>query len=82
MDEIFSNKFKRKHLKESFKCPMEDLTPGKFFLLVFLFLNDNRNVNLETRLNTDYESGKLDKVNKMNIFAGFSKTATSTFISF
>ena len=31
IDEIFSNKFQQEDVKESFKCPMEDLERSKYF---------------------------------------------------
>ena len=38
MDEIFTKPFHREDLKESFKCPLEDLIPGRFFQWKLLFI--------------------------------------------
>lgn len=34
IDELFSNTLHQEDLIESFKCPMENLSPGKRFLIV------------------------------------------------
>ena len=38
MDEIFTKPFHPEDLKESFKCPLEDLMPGRFFQWKLLFI--------------------------------------------
>lgn len=41
MDEIFTKRFHREDLKESFKCPLEDLVLGRFFQQKLLFIEAN-----------------------------------------